>query len=174
MKVIAFIGVGSNINPKQNIMRALIELEKNVKVLDISTHYSTRAEMRPVQPNYINGVWKIETDISAVELKYEVLKKIEYDMGRKREEDKYASRRIDLDILLYGNNVINNDKISIPDKNIYKRAFICIPIHELESGLVLPDTNKSLSSIVKGFENEVLTPLTRFTEQLKNYLGEKH
>ena len=168
MKVIAFIGVGSNINPEENIKKALAELEKYVEVLNVSTHYSTRAEMRPEQPCYINGVWKILTDISAVELKYKVLKNIEYDLGRKREEDKYASRKIDLDILLYGNNVINNDKLEIPDKNIYKRAFICIPMHELESGLVLPDTNRSLSSVVRGFKNEKMTPLIDFTVKLKN------
>ncbi len=167
MMEIAFIGVGSNINPQKNIKKALRKLNNYVNLIDVSTHYLTKAEKRSKQPDYINGVWKIKTKIRPVELKYNILKKIENDLGRIRKKDKFASRKIDLDLILYGKNIINNSKIKLPDKHIYKRAFICIPLYELEPELILRDTNKPVSEIIKDFKDDELIPLKKFSRELK-------
>jgi 2-amino-4-hydroxy-6-hydroxymethyldihydropteridine diphosphokinase len=162
-----FIGVGSNIEPEENIYKAFFVLSHYVRVLDVSTHYLTKAEGRKEDPDYINGVWKIETDLKPMELKYNVLRKIEDELGRIRADDKYTPREIDLDILLYDNHIVDSKELKIPDKSIYTRSFVCIPLSELEPDFILPDTNRRISDITVDFDKAELMPLYDFTEKLR-------
>ena len=102
----AFIGVGSNIEPEHNITDALARLSKQVDITGISSFYKTVPLLRENQDDYLNGVWQISTSIPPKELKFGVLRTIEKELHRNRESDKYAPRTIDLDILLYGDMVI--------------------------------------------------------------------
>lgn len=167
MKVSVFIGVGSNINPEKYISKAMLDLLKYAEVIDISTHYLTKAEGNPGDPDYINGVWKIKTDLKPEELKYKVLRKIENDMGRIRKKDSFAPRKIDLDILLYSDIVIDSKDFKIPSGDIYKRPFVCFPIYELEPQCILPDTGMHIYDITKQFKNADMIPLNNFTGRLK-------
>jgi 2-amino-4-hydroxy-6-hydroxymethyldihydropteridine diphosphokinase len=167
MDTSVFIGVGSNIEPEKNIKEALFLLLKYVNVLDISTHYLTKACGNPEDPDYINGVWKIKTGLGFMDLKCDVLRKIENTMGRKRTDKKYAARKIDLDILLFGDRVIKSRAGTVPDMYIYKRPFVCIPVSELEPEYILPDTKRSISDVAGEFNKTGMTPLYEFTEKLK-------
>ena len=82
-----FIGVGLNISPEANIRAAIRLLARRVRVVDLSTFYRTPAEGRPEQPDYINGVVAIETDLPPETLKNEVLRPIERRLGRRRKDD---------------------------------------------------------------------------------------
>ena len=172
-KATAYIGVGSNINPEENIIKAFHLLKNKVQITGISTFYRTSPVGRIHQAEYLNGVWRIETDLSPEKLKSDVLKKIEDKLKRIRSEDKFISRTIDLDLILFDELIIQNDKLKIPDSDIYERDFIAVPLWELDPELVIPDSKEKIKDIIKKFNLDSLKPEKKFSykikEVLKNY-----
>ena len=166
-----FIGVGSNIEPEHNITDALAHLSKYVDVTGISSIYKTVPLLRENQDDYLNGVWQISTSIPPKELKFDVLRTIEKELYRNRESDKYAPRTIDLDILLYGDMVIQEGNLTIPDPDIYKRSFIAFPLSELNMGLIMPDTKKPLIDILNTLSKDNMIPNIKFTEKLRSMVN---
>jgi 2-amino-4-hydroxy-6-hydroxymethyldihydropteridine diphosphokinase len=156
--ITVYIGVGSNINPMESIPRALSLLKKKVKISAVSTFYFTPPLNNKVQPDYCNGVWEIETSYSPHSLKFQVLRPIESELGRKRGQDTYASRTIDLDILVYGREVIRTDELTIPDPDIYTRPFIAIPLAEIAPHLIIPDTGEGINDIANTMKNTQMMP----------------
>ncbi|MEM4086244.1 MAG: 2-amino-4-hydroxy-6-hydroxymethyldihydropteridine diphosphokinase [Saccharolobus sp.] len=160
----AYIGIGSNIEPEDNVRKSLIYLRDKFKVTKISTVYLTKA-IPPNQPDYYNCVVEIKTNLDPFYIKY-VLRKIEEKLGRVRSENKYMPRTIDLDLLLYGNLVINSDELIIPNPEIL-RPFVIIPLYELNEDLVIPNINKSLKEIIKSVNGDDMKPLNDYTEELR-------
>lgn len=169
----AYIGVGANIDPAANILRALALLHKQerVTVLASSTFYRTAPLNRPEQEDYANGVWSVETDAAPYELKLEILRDIETALGRIRSADACAARPIDLDLLLYGDRVVDEDSLALPDPDIRTRPFVAIPLLELAPELVFPDTGESLRSVVASMDAAALTPLPELSRQLKERIA---
>ena len=170
-QVEAYISVGSNIKPEENILIALDKLKGYVRVKATSTFYRTMPIGRPEQSFFLNGIWLIETDKTARELKFGILRKIEEELGRVRTQDKYAPRTIDLDIAIYGNEVIKEADLVIPDPDIRKREFIAIPLLELSPSLILPDTGESISSLDIVRENKDIEVMHIFTEKLRERIN---
>lgn len=127
---VAIIAVGANIEPEKNILAALHVLQEKVHVAASSTFYRTQPVSRHEQPRFINGAWRIETKLSALQVKTELLRGIEEQLGRRRTQDKFAPRTIDLDMVLYGDLVVNSDELSLPHPDL-KRAFVYVPVVEL-------------------------------------------
>ena len=127
-----YIGVGSNIGDRQKFIDSSIEKLKNVRGVSV-TRVSSIYETDPVsdipQGKYLNGVIEIEADIGPKALLKE-LNKIEEDSGRKRTV-KNAARTIDLDILYYGDERINEKDIVIPHPRIADREFVLKGLREL-------------------------------------------
>ncbi len=167
----AFIGVGSNIEPEHNIPDALARLSKHVNIIGISSFYKTVPLLRENQDDYLNGVCQISTSISPKELKFGVLRTIEKELHRNRESDKYAPRTIDLDILLYGDMVIQEGNITIPDPDICNRSFIAFPLSELNPDLIMPDTKKPLSDLLSALSKDDMIPDITFTESLRSMVN---
>jgi 2-amino-4-hydroxy-6-hydroxymethyldihydropteridine diphosphokinase len=167
----AFIGVGSNIEPERNITDALARLSKHVDITGISSFYKTAPLLRKNQNNYLNGVWQISTSMPPGELKSGVLRTIEKELHRSRETDKYVPRTIDLDLLLYGDMVIHEGDLTIPDPDIYKRSFIAFPLSELNPDLIMPDTKKPLIDILNVLSKDNMIPDTTFTENLRSMVS---
>lgn len=165
-----FIGVGSNIDPRANIPRALDLLQPHARVLATSTFYRTPAINRPEQPPYLNGLWRIATAIGPRELKFDVLRKIEDQLGRIRTADKYAARPIDLDVLLYGSLVLKDSDCCLPAPELRHRPFLQAGLLELAPDLILPDTNESLASLVQREEIARLEADETFTAALRDRL----
>lgn len=163
----AFVSAGSNIDPGENIRKALIELAQHVRILGISTVYLTEPEGRPTQPKFYNCVVEVDSRMPPEDLKYKVLRRIEESLGRKRNDDKYAERTIDLDLILYGDLVINTDAIRLPDPQILVRPFIAIPLKELSPGLVLPGLNVSVDDVAGSLRVSEMRPLVSYTESLR-------
>lgn len=163
----AYIGVGSNIEPESNITDALTHLSKHVNITGISSFYKTAPLLRENQDDYLNGVWQISTSMTPGKLKFDVLRRIEKELHRNRESDKYAPRTIDLDILLYGDMVIQEDNLTIPDPDISKRSFIAFPLSELNPDLVMPDTKKPLIDILSVLSKENMIADKTFTQKLR-------
>jgi len=164
---VAFLSLGSNIEPEKNMLEAVRLLSHHVKLLKASTVYLTEPLQRKSQPAYYNCVLEIETNIEPSKLKFEVLRVIEEELGRKRTEDKYASRTIDIDIILYGNLVVSSKDLTLPDPDIRRRAFLAIPLSEIEPDLVLPIGNKPIRDIADRFKKPKITELKSFTEALQ-------
>ena len=118
-----FVGVGSNIEPADNVRRAVRLLVQEMRVINISTVYETKAEGRREQPPYYNCVVEVESEAPPAELKRS-LRSIEDRLGRVRGEDKYAPRSIDLDVLIYDDVVMQSEEIVLPDPDIADRPYL--------------------------------------------------
>jgi 2-amino-4-hydroxy-6-hydroxymethyldihydropteridine diphosphokinase len=164
---VAFLSLGSNIEPEKSILEAVRLLSRRVKVLKASTVYLTEPLQGKLQPQYYNCVIKIETDIEPRKLKFDVLRDIEAELGRKRSKDKFASRTIDIDLILYGNLVVSTKDLIVPDPEIQERAFLAIPLCEIEPDLVLPVADKPIREVADGFKEPRIKELTVFTEVLQ-------
>ncbi len=165
------IGMGSNIEAGENIREALRLLGESVRCLtDISTFYREPAIGGAEEPAFYNGVVAIETDLLPAELKQTVLRRIEGALGRRRNANKYASRTIDLDLLLHNNSVLSNNDLTLPHPDILKRSFVAIPLYELAPHLVLPGSRLSIRQIAERFDASDLEPLQELTRLLRNQL----
>ena len=137
--MLAYIGLGSNLNnPKQQIKDALIALNttKDVKVVGLSSLYQSKPVDGSKQPDYINSMCQVNTHLTALELLY-VCQDIETKQHRVREK-KWGARTIDLDIILYGTQVIASKQLMVPHPEMMNRAFVLVPLSELESDLKVP------------------------------------
>jgi len=137
--LLAYIGLGSNLKgPKEQIEKALKALSesKEITLLSVSSFYQSKPLLDMPGPNYLNVVCKIETDLSALDL-LNFCQEIEDNQHRVREV-KWASRTIDLDVLLYGDQVLATKRLTIPHPEMINRAFVLLPLFEIESGLKLP------------------------------------
>ena len=137
--MLAYIGLGSNLNnPKQQIKDALIALNstQDVKVVALSSLYQSKPIDDSEQPDYINAVCQVDTHLTALELLY-VCQGIETKQHRVREK-KWGARTIDLDIILYGVQVVASKQLIIPHPEMMNRAFVLIPLSELEPDLKVP------------------------------------
>ncbi len=137
--MLAYIGLGSNLNnPKAQIEKALsaINRAEEVSLKEVSSFYESKPLLDMPGPNYINAVCGVETSLSAIDL-LDVCQSIEDDQKRVREV-KWGSRTIDLDILLYEQQVISNERLSIPHPEIANRAFVLVPLHEIDKEMKVP------------------------------------
>jgi 2-amino-4-hydroxy-6-hydroxymethyldihydropteridine diphosphokinase len=145
----AFIALGSNIENRYNYLVNAIQLlnnHPNINVVNFSSIYETDPVGYEDQNLFLNMVVKISTDFSAADL-LEFCLKTELELGRKR-EIKWGPRTIDLDILLYNQENIETENLIIPHPRMHERAFVMIPLLEIEPDIFipameeLPETNK--------------------------------
>jgi len=171
---VALVGVGSNIEPERNIAAALEILVTMVSVTQSSTFYRTGAIGRPDQPDFINGVWQIETSMSPSQVKFEVLRRIEEQLGRTRTDDKFAPRTLDLDLLLYNDTVTHGNTLTLPHCDL-ERPFIYVPTLELLEQMS-NGPRRALAAKMKALlpspapSGEPGRPLGDFTRQLRRLL----
>ena len=137
--MLAYIGLGSNLKgPKDQIeeaLRALSEV-KETALLSVSSFYQSKPLLDMPGPNYLNVACKIETDLSALDL-LNFCQEIE-DNQRRVRRVKWGSRTIDLYMLLYGDQILATKRLTIPHQEMINRAFVLLPLFEIEPGLNLP------------------------------------
>ena len=133
---IVFIGIGSNLGDRAlNINRAIECLTDTEEI--VVEKISSIIETLPIQaegPNYLNGVVKIITSLSPGDLLKKLLS-IEDKLGRVRLK-KNSSRTIDLDILLYGDEAINEPELKVPHPRMFEREFVMRPLQEIDPDIV--------------------------------------
>jgi dihydroneopterin aldolase/2-amino-4-hydroxy-6-hydroxymethyldihydropteridine diphosphokinase len=167
---LAYIGIGSNLDPERNIALALKLLAVQEPLQQLSAFYRTQAIGRPADPTFINGVAEINTCTPAPELK-EKLQRIEQSCGRVHSIHRYAPRTIDLDLLLYGDLVMNSAGLRLPDPDIADRPFLTVPLAELAPDLTVPGTTRTIRSLAARFNRHTMEPLTHFTDTLRKDLA---
>lgn len=164
----AYVGVGSNVEPEKNILSALrLLVPEGLK--RVSMVYRTEPVGPKGQPFFYNCVVEVETGRPPAELKYSVLRKIEEVLGRKRNGDKYSKRPIDLDLIMYNSLELKTEDIVLPDPDIYTRPFLALPLLELAPGMTLPD-NRSLQEVAESLDKSGMEELAGFTAMVKGEL----
>ncbi len=159
---IAFIGLGSNLKDKMgNLNKAMELVEKSsmVKVLKRSSVYQTEPVGINDQPLFLNMVLEVETAISPFEL-LRFLQDIERKMGRKREK-KWGPRNIDLDLLLYDEQIINSSELTLPHPQMHLRKFVLIPLAEIAKDKIHPLKQQTISELLKNLKQDSKVELFR-------------
>jgi 2-amino-4-hydroxy-6-hydroxymethyldihydropteridine diphosphokinase len=169
-----FIGIGSNLDPQKNILKSIEHLKKYFSINSASIFYETQAIGNSQDPHFINGVIEIETTVSPLNLKNSILRPIELLLGRIRTNDKNAPRTIDLDILVYGDQVIKLDDMTIPDPQIRERDFLAFSLAELAPSFILPGWKRNLSDYVGTLKHKEMKPLKDFSELVKQNIVTGH
>jgi 2-amino-4-hydroxy-6-hydroxymethyldihydropteridine diphosphokinase len=148
--VTAYIALGSNLGDRAaNIAQAidLLRAGDRVRVMRVSSNYDNPAVGGPVDsPAFLNAAAEIETTLAARELLHRLLE-IEHELGRARRE-KWAPRNIDLDLLLYGDEVIDEPDLRIPHPLMHTRRFVLHPLAEIAPRTTHPLHRRSIADLL--------------------------
>lgn len=139
-----FLGLGSNIGDRKKFLqKAIVLLEKqNIQVLQKSSVYETQPVGALPQPDFLNMVIQISTDLSPEDL-LTICLDIEQKLGRIR-DTRFGPRTIDLDILLYGDRILRSNFLAIPHPHMLERKFVLIPLAEIAPDFFHPVLQKPI------------------------------
>ncbi|MBC7075871.1 MAG: 2-amino-4-hydroxy-6-hydroxymethyldihydropteridine diphosphokinase [Syntrophomonadaceae bacterium] len=144
-----YIGLGSNSGEKaKNLQNAvkMIENTEGINVKRTSSFYLTAPWGRIEQEEFVNQVIEIETDMSARDL-LDKLQEIEIKMGRLR-RGRWGPRIIDLDILLYGDEVLDFAELKVPHPYMRERLFVLVPLQEIAPNIAFPDDGTTIEEVL--------------------------
>lgn len=137
----AYIGLGGNLGDRSGYLdRALrrLEREPGIQVVGVSEVRETEPVGYADQPPFLNAAAALETDLSAPDLLDRLLA-VERELGRERTGPRYGPRTIDLDLLLYGEETVEEPGLVVPHPRLAERRFVLEPLLDLDPDLVLPD-----------------------------------
>ena len=162
---IAYIGLGSNLSePFKQVQTAINEIKKLEKclVIKVSSLYLSKPMGPQDQDDYINAVLALETALPPIEL-LDALQKIENKAGRVRKENRWGARILDLDIILFGNEIINSERLTVPHYGMKKREFVLLPLAEIAADLIVPSAivieRQSISVLSQEIANNSMVKL---------------
>ena len=132
----AVVALGANIgDPKEQMDLAVAMLKEATDVTAVSSYYTTKPVGGPQQPDYINAVCILESDLPAIDL-LSLLHGIEKSLGRERIE-RWGPRTIDLDLIQYGTLLSSAEELELPHPRAFERRFVLEPWHEIEPDALL-------------------------------------
>jgi len=137
----AYVGLGSNVGDRERMLWSAIHMLAFNPEVDVAA-VSTFRETAPVgyldQPDFVNAAVAIDTELSPRAL-LDLLLSIELELGRTREGPRFGPRTIDLDLLLYGDETIDETGLTVPHPRLHERRFVLEPLAELDPGLTVPE-----------------------------------
>jgi 2-amino-4-hydroxy-6-hydroxymethyldihydropteridine diphosphokinase len=149
----AYIGMGGNLAssagaPEVTLAAAVVRLKSLGRVVRRSSLYSTAPVGFATQPRFVNAVVDLETELEPREL-LERLQAIEQEFGRDRSTGIVnGPRTLDLDILLFGDQIISEPDLVIPHPRMAERAFVLVPLNEIAAKAVVPGTTKTVGQLL--------------------------
>jgi 2-amino-4-hydroxy-6-hydroxymethyldihydropteridine diphosphokinase len=154
---IVYIGLGSNLSdPQKQIQLAVTALSEITGCIlsNVSSLYFSRPMGPQDQPDYMNAVAQITTELDPLVLLDE-LQAIENSAGRVRKDNRWGARILDLDILLFNNEIHNNERLTVPHYGLELREFVLLPLAEIAPTLVLPN-GKSILTLSQNIDSNGL------------------
>lgn len=150
-----YLALGSNIENRIKFIKTaylLLERSSEIKIIQKSKFYFSKAYMGEDLNDFINSVIIIETSLKPLEL-LQYTQNIEKLLGRKKTTaKKYENRPIDIDILFYGNEKFSKKNLVIPHKDLENRDFVLVPLQELNKDMILP-SGKTIEEALKNINN---------------------
>ena len=153
----AYLGLGSNIGDRQAYLAAAIKAIAHLpktSLLKQASYYETKAWGLEDQADFLNSVCLIETTLTAVELLRACLA-IEQELGRERLVH-WGPRVIDIDVLLYGDEMISTKELTLPHPYIEERAFVLVPLLELTPDLISPKSKQSYQKALDQLDTQTV------------------
>ncbi|MBJ9703434.1 2-amino-4-hydroxy-6-hydroxymethyldihydropteridine diphosphokinase [Acinetobacter calcoaceticus] len=135
MTITTYIGLGSNLGDSRQILSEAIAKLKTLGMVKVSRLYQSPPMGPQDQPNYLNAVAELNTDLAPLDL-LNHLQRFEQEAGRVRLR-RWGERTLDLDLLIYGNEKIQNERLTVPHIGILQRDFVVIPLLDLDADLQL-------------------------------------
>ncbi len=148
--VAVYIGLGSNVGNRENNLQSAVThlaFKSGLRVVKISPVYETKPVGVTNQRDFLNAVVKLTTSLSPKEL-LKTTKEVENSLGRARKEH-WGPRTIDLDILLFNQQVIREDNLNIPHPEIISRAFVLVPLADIAPELIHPVAKKTIKQLLE-------------------------
>lgn len=153
---IVYLGLGSNKGDRVGYVQqatSLLGAVDGIKIVRTSSLYETQPWLEKETTWFVNAIIEIKTSLSAQNLLSECLR-IEKQLGRNREvEGNFGDRTLDIDILFYDKEIINDENLQIPHKYLHQRAFVLVPMLELNPDFIHPDLNKSIADLYEELDN---------------------
>ena len=143
-----YVALGANLaEPIEQLNQAVVRLEQLASngQVTVSSYYSSTPMGDVIQPDYVNAVASFQTKLAPLDL-LDALQAIENQQGRVREQ-RWGPRTLDLDLLLYGNQIIDTPRLTVPHYGMKQRDFVLLPLAEITTNLLLP-TGESLDDLL--------------------------
>lgn len=158
---VAYLLLGSNLGDSRKLIDSAIALINNRigPVKSQSSYYRTAAWGKTDQPDFINIALEIETKFTAAKLLKEVLA-IELDLGRIRHE-KWGARLIDIDIIFYSNDIIEELDLKVPHPEMHNRKFVLAPLNEIAPNYVHPIINRPIEELLSALNDSLAVDKTQ-------------
>ena len=145
----AYVGLGANLGDREATMRRAIDLLGD-EVVAVSTFRETDPVGYEEQPRFLNAAVALETALTPRELLDRLLA-VERELGRTRDGPRYGPRTIDLDLLLYGEEIVDESGLRVPHPRLAERRFALEPLFELDPRLIIPGVGP-VSALLQGLE----------------------
>lgn len=153
---IVYLSLGSNKGDRIGYIQqatGLLGAVENISIIRTSAFYETEPWNMNTDIWFVNAIVEVKTSLSPQAL-LEECKKVEARLGRKHSESKvYEDRSIDIDILFYGKDIINEENLTVPHKYLHLRAFILVPMLELNPDFEHPVLHRTISELHNDLEN---------------------
>jgi len=149
-----FLSLGSNSGyRKQNIENCIeyLNQNKNINLIEVSSFYETSPMYNLNQESFINCVIEIETSLKPLQL-IEQTQSIEKKIGKKVVLDRNQPRKIDIDILTYNDEIVDEENLKIPHPGIGERKFVLIPLFELVGNISIPGCSEKIEDLIKNLD----------------------